>query len=171
MIDIAQPADGPLILHLMKAVAVFNDEEVRCVQDIWDAYVSQGPTQSGYHIIVYREDKAVIGFACFGPHALTVGTFDLYWLAVDPKTQARGIGHALVAATERAVAEQHGRKLMIETSNTPAYAPARRLYARCGYTLEATVHDFYAEGDDLFIYSKSLRADNQSNPLTPTLAA
>ena len=171
MIDIAQSDDGPSIRHLTEAVAVFNDDEVRCVQEIWEAYLSQGPATSGYHIIVYREENEVNGFACFGPHALTVGTFDLYWLAVSPQTQGHGIGRALITGAERAVLEQGGRKLVIETSHTPAYSPARRLYARCGYILEATVHDFYAEGDDLVIYSKSLKADTQAGRRTSPIAA
>ena len=155
----------------METVAVFNDEEVRCVQEIWEAYLSQGPAKSGYQIILYRDGGEVAGFACFGPHALTVGTFDLYWLAVDPQTQGRGIGQALIAATEQAVVTQHGRILIIETSNTPVYAPARRLYERCGYVQEATLHNFYSEGDDLIIYSKALHAQQQGGPLISPIAA
>jgi ribosomal protein S18 acetylase RimI-like enzyme len=158
MINIAQPDDGPSILRLTQAVAVFNDEEVQCVGEIWEAYLSQGPAKSGYNIIVYRDSDEVVGFACFGPHALTDGTFDFYWLAVDPRAQGRGIGQALIAATERGALEQQARILIIETSSTLAYEPARRLYSRCGYTLEATVHDFYAEGDDMVIYTKALHA-------------
>jgi len=97
-----------------------------------------------------------LGYACFGPHPLTQGTYDLYWIAVDPVAQGHGIGHALLARVEAEVQARGGRLLLIETSSTPAYASARRLYETSGYRCEAIIHDFYAPGDDLLIFSKDL---------------
>jgi ribosomal protein S18 acetylase RimI-like enzyme len=97
------------------------------------------------------------GYACFGPHSLTQGTYDLYWIVVDPTAQGHGIGHALLARVEAEVQARGGRLLLVETSGTPAYAPARRFYESSGYRCEATIHDFYAPGDDLLIFSKDLR--------------
>jgi len=97
-----------------------------------------------------------VGYVCFGPHALTQGTYDLYWIAVDPIAQGRGVGHALLARAESEVQACGGRLLLIETSDTPVYAPARRLYEASGYRREATVHDFYAYGDSLLIFAKHL---------------
>ena len=96
------------------------------------------------------------GYTCFGPHSLTQGTYDLYWIVVDPTAQGHGIGHALLARVEAEVQARGGRLLLIETSGTTAYAPARRLYETSGYRCEAVVHDFYAPGDDLLIFSKDL---------------
>ena len=96
------------------------------------------------------------GYACFGPHPLTQGTYDLYWIAVDPVAQGHGIGHALLARVEAEVQARGGRLLLIETSGTPAYASARRFYEASGYRCEAAIHDFYALGDDLLIFSKDL---------------
>ncbi len=45
---------------------------------------------------------------------------------------------------------------MIETSSTLPYALARRLYESSGYRCDAVIHDFYAPGDDLLIYTKTL---------------
>jgi ribosomal protein S18 acetylase RimI-like enzyme len=75
---------------------------------------------------------------------------------VDPKAQGRGIGHALLARVESEVQARGGRLLLIETSDTSAYASARRLYETSGYCLEAVVHDFYAPGDNLLIFTKNL---------------
>lgn len=49
-----------------------------------------------------------------------------------------------------------GRLLLVETSSTPAYTSARRFYETSGYRCEATIHDFYAPGDNLLIFSKDL---------------
>jgi ribosomal protein S18 acetylase RimI-like enzyme len=96
------------------------------------------------------------GYACFGPHPLTQGTYDLYWIVVDPVAQGHGIGHALLARVEAEVQARGGRMLLVETSSTPAYASARWFYESSGYRCEATVHDFYAPGDSLLIFSKDL---------------
>jgi len=98
----------------------------------------------------------MLGYACFGPHPLTQGTYDLYWIVVDPIAQGRGIGHALLARVEAEVQARGGRLLLVETSSTPAYASARRFYESSGYRCEATIHDFYAPGDNLVIFSKDL---------------
>lgn len=75
---------------------------------------------------------------------------------MDPAAQGRGIGRALLGRVEAEVQARGGRLLLIETSSTPAYAPARRLYESCGYCREAVIHDFYAPGDDLIIFWKEL---------------
>jgi ribosomal protein S18 acetylase RimI-like enzyme len=110
----------------------------------------------------------MLGYACFGPHSLTQGTYDLYWIVVDPAAQGRGIGHALLARVEAEVQARGGRLLLVETSGTPAYAPARRFYETSGYLCEAVVHDFYAPGDDLLIFSKDL---GQAQSLREALGA
>ncbi len=76
---------------------------------------------------------------------------------MDPSAQGRGVGHALLAQVEAEVRARGGRLLVIETSDTPACAPARRLYETSGYRCKAVVPNFYAPGDGLLIFSKSLK--------------
>lgn len=139
--------------------------EVACVEELWKVYLEQGEA-SGYTFLVYREGQRVLGYVCFGPHPLTEGTFDLYWIAVDPANRGRGIGRALYARAEAEVQMRGGRLLLVETSSTPAYAPARRFYETCGYHYQAVVHNFYAPGDDLIIFGKEL-APHAALPTTP----
>jgi GNAT superfamily N-acetyltransferase len=154
MIAIAEPADGAAIARITRAVRVFNPEEVACVQELWDEYTQRGEA-SGYHFLVAREDNHVFGYACFGPRALAENVYDFYWLATDPDAQHRGVGRALMQQVEAHVAAQNGRLLLIETSATPPYQAARRLYESCGYRYQAVIHDFYAPGDDLLVYGKT----------------
>lgn len=99
----------------------------------------------------------MLGYVCFGPHSLTEGTYDIYWIAVSPQMHQRGIGRVLLHAAEEEILARGGRKVLIETSGSPLFSPARALYAHCGYQVEAVVHDFYQDGDDLLIFSKRLR--------------
>lgn len=137
------------------ATGVFKPVEVACVAELWDAYLRQGEA-SGYVFLVYREGQQVLGYVCFGPRPLTQGTFDLYWIAVDPAHRGQGIGPALSERVEAEVRRRGGRLLLAETSSTPGYAPARRFYEACGYRYEAVIHNFYAPGDDLIIFGKEL---------------
>jgi ribosomal protein S18 acetylase RimI-like enzyme len=156
IIETAREADSPSILQLTAAISVFKPVDLSCVEEIWNAYLEKEEA-SGYNFLVCREEERVLGYACFGPTPLTEGTFDLFWIAVTPTAQGHGIGHALLDRVEAEVRARGGRLLLIQTSATPTYAPARRLYEASGYRCEATIRDFYAPGDDLLIFSKPLR--------------
>jgi ribosomal protein S18 acetylase RimI-like enzyme len=135
-----------------------------CVEELWDAYRYVGEA-SGYMFLVYREDGHILGYACFGPHALTEGAYDLYWIAVAPTAQGRGVGRALLARVETEVRNRKGYLLLVETSSTPAYAAARHLYESSGYRCESTIHDFYGRGDHLLVFVKDLGSESQEDIL------
>ena len=156
MITTATESDGAGILHITKNAGVFNQEEIDCVAELWDEHLRQGSEISGYYFLVDREDEQVTGYACYGPRALTEGTFDLYWIAVDPQNRRSGLGRKLLVRVEEAVRQLGGRLLVVETSGLEKYAPTRRFYLATGYLLEATLRDFYADGDDLVIFTKRL---------------
>jgi len=156
MIAVPTPADGAGIHAITHATVVFNQEEKECVDELWDEYQAQGADKSGYYFLVDKDAGRVLGYACYGPRALTDRTYDLYWIAVDPNARGGGIGKRLLAATEQAVRELGGRILVVETSGMEKYAPTRGFYAATGYLLEATLKDFYKDGDDLVIYTKRL---------------
>jgi ribosomal protein S18 acetylase RimI-like enzyme len=107
-------------------------------------------------LVASQNGSPAQGYACFGPHPLTEGTYDLYWIGVSPAIQGHGVGHALMVQVETEVRSRGGRLLLIETSSTAPYTAARRLYDSCGFGLEAKIHDFYAPGDDLLIFAKHL---------------
>ncbi len=151
------PEDGRAIIGVTASAGVFNPVEVQCLEEIWREYQAD-PTGSGYSFLVCRDGTGpVVAYACFGPHPLTQGTFDLYWIAVEPGARGRGVAHLLLSETERRIRDLGGRLLLVETSSADGYAAARSLYAGSGYRLEATVHDFYAPGDDLMMYAKNLK--------------
>ncbi len=155
MIEVAQDEDGLAILALAERAGVFKPVEVACVAELWDLYQKQRE-RSGYTFAVYREAGRVLGFTCFGPHPLTEGTFDLYWIAVDPACRGRGIGHRLLAYVEFCIRQQGGRLLVVETSGSPAYENARRLYQSGGYHQAGYIPDFYGPGDALLVFCKEL---------------
>lgn len=156
MITFPNEKDGVQIHAITANTTVFNQEEVECVDELWNEYQAQGSEKSGYYFLVEKENEMVLGYACYGPRALTDRTYDLYWIAVNPETRRGGVGRKLLAATEDAVRELGGRLLVVETSGLPKYEPTRAFYIATGYLLEATLKDFYSDGDDLVIFTKHL---------------
>ena len=156
LVERASNTDGRSIIDMTAAVNIFTPTELSCVEELWSAYRDRGE-DSGYIFLVYRDDEGgMLGYTCFGPHALTQGTYDLYWIVVAPDAQGHGVGHALLVEAEAEVRARGGRLMLIETSDTPLYDPARRLYETSGYGREAIVHSFYAPGDSLLIFAKQL---------------
>jgi ribosomal protein S18 acetylase RimI-like enzyme len=154
MIVTATEADGPQIQDITARAGVFNDEEVKCVTDLWQEYLVDGPEVCGYNFIVERDGDQICGFACYGPRDLTSGVFDLYWVAVDPNCRRGGVGRRLLTASEQAARQAGGRMIIAETSGTAHYEATRNFYLGMGYTMEASIKDFYRAGDDLAIFIK-----------------
>lgn len=144
------------ILDITARAAVFNEEELTTVEELLEGY-AEGPEISGYNFLSYRADGQVLGYACWGPRELSGNGYDLYWISVDPAVHSKGIGRALMRSVEDAIRARNGVWLVIETSDTEHYAPARRLYERCGYTLAMYLPDFYKDGDGLCTYTRRLR--------------
>jgi len=156
MISPATEADGPQILDITARIDIFTQQEVVSVREVWSEYLAYGSPPDGYHILAYRDGNKVLGFTIFGIRYLAEGVYDLLWIAVDPSARRKGVGRALITASEKAVRELGGRILIAETSGTPEYAATRKFYAGAGYFDEATIKDFYKPGDDLKIYTKRL---------------
>jgi ribosomal protein S18 acetylase RimI-like enzyme len=156
IISPADIVDGPVIMAIAERAGVFDASEVSTVAELWGEYLEKGPQTSGYHFIDYREQNTVLGFACYGPRALTEGTYDVYWIAVDASLRGRGLGQALMSGAEADIRSSGGRLVIVETSGTPKYEPTRRFYISAGYTQEAVLRDFYHPGDDLVIFTKHL---------------
>lgn len=149
--------DREPILQISSEVGVFTEEEVATVDELLQAHLYDA-AQRDYHFFAACDDTdCVLGFVCFGPTALTEGTFDLYWIAVAKSAQGGGVGRMLMEWTEEHLRASGGRLLVVETSGTAAYAPTRRFYQRLGYDGRLAVPDFYRPGDDLIVYSKHLR--------------
>jgi ribosomal protein S18 acetylase RimI-like enzyme len=120
------------------------------------AELSSAPTESRpYYALGAEIDGVLAGWICWGQTPCTDGTWDLYWMAVDPALHGSGVGTALVDEMERRLLGR-ARLIAVDTSGRTDYAPTRGFYAARGYQAVATVPDFYAPGDDQVIYTKAL---------------
>ncbi len=148
--------DKPAIVRILKNTPEFTPAEVVVAKEVLDSYL-HNPEGSGYHILVAEVDSAVSGYICYGPTPLTEGTWDVYWIAVSPDSQGRGIGRALITCAESKMREASARMIILETSSQPSYEKTHRFYYSLGYQLIARIPDFYTAGDDLLILQKRLK--------------
>ena len=148
-------SDREPLIEILRATGLFSGEEIVVAKELIDAGLGLGPGD-GYLFVVAEDENAVAGYACWGTTPMTVGTWDLYWIAVHPRTQGRGIGRALLRHVEDAVRASSGRLLLVETSGRPDYAPTRAFYERTGYPEIARIPDFYRNGDDKVIHARRL---------------
>ena len=166
--------DRPRLAELLAATGAFNADEIEVALSLLDVSLEEAGSRQGFAL---RDDTSptqdvegdyeflgafeeasdrLVGYACFGATPATDGTYDLYWLAVDPAAQGRGIGSALVRAVEEKLLDRGARLLVVETSSRPDYEGTRRFYARSGYTEAARVRDFYAPADDRIVLTTRL---------------
>ena len=149
------PKDAARIHALAAVTGFFTAEEAAIAQELAEERLTRGAA-SGYHFLLAEEAGELLGFACFGPIPCTRGAYDLYWIVVRPDRQGGGLGRLLLTAAEARIAAAGGRRVYIDTSSRPQYAPTRAFYRACGFREEALLAGFYDQGDGKTIFCKVL---------------
>jgi D-alanine-D-alanine ligase-like ATP-grasp enzyme/ribosomal protein S18 acetylase RimI-like enzyme len=150
-----RPSDAADIRRIVAATGLFRAPEIDVAVELVETRLAKGPA-SGYEFVFAEQSGQVVGYACFGKNTLTVSSFDLYWIAVEPQLHGQGVGRLLLAEVERQIAAAGGTRIYIETSHRPDYIATRGFYERCGYTLTTVLDDYYAPGDSKAVYVKAL---------------
>ena len=149
-------ADCVAVRDLVAATGFFNAEEVAVAEELIAETVAKGEHSDYLFVFAEEPGKGLRGYSCFGRIPATQSSFDLYWIAVSPDEQGRGLGREIIERSERIAAELGGTRMFVDTSGRPQYTPTRAFYERMGYTVAARLDDFYAPGDAKVIYAKTL---------------
>ena len=153
MIRRLKQADVKAVESLLKRIPNFTDTEVGVAMEL--VLIAGGnPLQSDYNIFVYEDNGKILGYYCAGKRPLTDGVYDLYWIAVDPEIEIKGIGKQLLEHAEKFVKENRGRWILAETSSKDSYSKTRNFYMRNNYSIVAQINDFYSVGDHLIVFGK-----------------
>lgn len=156
MIRELEKNDRESLYQLISSINEFNSEEKDVAVELIDDAINN--PESTYKVFVYAEDNIIQGYYCIGKRALTEGVHDLYWIAVKPDCQSKGIGKKLIEHAENYVENNNGSWLLIETSSKDSYEKTRGFYLRNFYSIIAEIKDFYRKGDDLIIFGKYLKS-------------
>jgi ribosomal protein S18 acetylase RimI-like enzyme len=159
------PDDPAAIRDIVSSTGYFNPAEVDIAVQLADERLVGGPA-SGYEFVFAAVGDRPVGYACFGMIPCTLGSFDLYWIAVHQEFRGSGIGRQLIAEVESRIGAAGGRAIYVDTSGRSLYESTRRFYANSGYCEAARFEDFYAPGDAKVVYRKwlsgGLRGDGDS---------
>jgi ribosomal protein S18 acetylase RimI-like enzyme len=147
--------DLPALTGILNSCGAFTEEEVACALELLEI-VLRDPLQQDYRVAVADGPEEIGGYILYGPVPLTRGTFDIYWIAVDPRCQGQGVGRRLMAHAEQMAREAGGRMICLETSSQGSYQRTREFYRQAGYREESRIRDFYRPGDDRLTYVKRL---------------
>ncbi|EQD55151.1 GCN5-related N-acetyltransferase [mine drainage metagenome] len=151
------PEDVAPLIEIVRATGFFRAEEVAIARELMEQHLTRGAAHSGYYFERARDfEGGLAGFACYGPIPGTDGSFDLYWIAVHPRLQGRGLGRLLVDTVAAKTGGSEGRLLYAETSSQPLYDPTRSFYLRNGFHEIARLPGFYRAGDDKIVYARNL---------------
>jgi ribosomal protein S18 acetylase RimI-like enzyme len=143
-------------LAVAEATLSFKRSEIDILREVLEA--ARKEPDKDYSLAEKRIDGVLAGFAIYGRTPMTDFAWDVYWIAVNPDFQRRGIGLALMESVEEATLRTADRAIFrVETSGTAEYGYVRNFYDRAGYARAGTIPDFYAPGDDFCLYSKDIR--------------
>ncbi|HEY7636680.1 MAG TPA: GNAT family N-acetyltransferase [Gemmatimonadales bacterium] len=148
-------SDRDRIEEITRAVGVFHADEISVALEVFDGAVAGSPD---YIALGAEVEGDLSGWICWGPTPCTLGTFDLYWMAVDPALQGSGVGTTLVQAMEARVAGL-ARLIVVETAGRADYQKTRAFYEARGYVPLSRIPDFYAPGDDQVVYVKVVKGE------------
>lgn len=151
----SEAPDRDPVLALTQKTGFFRPDEVEIAREVLDDALRDGPG-GHYQSFVIEVDGTVAGWVCCGPTPCTLGTWDIYWIAVDPAFQKRSLGRALLHHAEACIRERGGRMAVLETSGREDYLPTRGFYLKCGYEESAVIRDYYSPGDSMVLYVKRM---------------
>ena len=124
------------------------------LDDMISDYFDNPETEDVWFTVVQNETPISIGYCV--PEKLTDGTYNLLAIGVQSDLQAKGIGGAMMTFIEDYLKNLSHRVLIVETSSVLEFQSTREFYLKRGYTHEATIRDFWKEGDDKVIFWKKL---------------
>ncbi|MDR2870582.1 MAG: GNAT family N-acetyltransferase [Deferribacteraceae bacterium] len=151
------PTDPAAIYAIVCDTGFFREEEAIIARELAEETLAN---PSEYEFIFAQpaglEDDDPVAYICYAEIPGTVGSYELYWIAVLKRFQRQGLGKQLIQAAEADIKARGGRLVYISTSGTELYSGTRIAYERAGYSQAAVLKDFYLPGDDQVIYVKKL---------------
>jgi len=148
--------DRNAIEAILKSTGFFYEFEIVIALELADETIKKGETESGFYWMKIVDNNELVAFAMYGKNELTTHSWELYWIAVHNNSRNKKLGSKLLKAVEEDIKKIGGKILWIETSGRPLYMPTETFYKRNGYTLQASLKDFYATSDPKQIYAKTL---------------
>ena len=149
----ARPDDVATVEKIVKSTGFFEavfDEIDSVKADV--SRIIKNP--DGEEKIIFAEvDGAPMAFAVFGRECCCDALVYRSWICVDNSLRGMGLGKKLMDEVLADVWAAGARKLLLQTSGRPQYAPTRAFYEKLGFKNEAEIADYYTAGESSVFYS------------------
>jgi ribosomal protein S18 acetylase RimI-like enzyme len=150
VLRVVTPEDGRGVIDLVVAAGMFTRDEA--------AFLSEGvlgPHDDGTTCLVEDADdgKGLASVLLYRPEVAADRAFDLTMIAVRPDLQGGGRGAALMHHAQEDLRRRGHRLIVVRTSGTPQYDLTRAFYRGLGYSEHTCVPDYWADGDDLVLFT------------------
>ncbi len=143
------------VIDLVVAAGMFTRQDAPFLDEMLGGYEAAA-RDDGHRAVVDDGPDGVTGVAYYRPEEAADRAWDLTMIAVRPGLQGRGLGTALLRHVEDDLRGRGQRLLLVDTSGTARYDRTRDFYRRCGYDEQARVRDYWADGDDLVVFTRRL---------------
>lgn len=142
-------------IYFEKIINVFKDTNMFEPFEI-DWLKEQLTSESDdYQWLIYITKGEVVGASCYGPILKErPGRYDLYWIAVHPFFQCKGIGKKLLKRTEEEAQKDGATHMYIETGSWNS--SGNLLYQNSGYKLMGIIEGYYNDNNHKHIWGKRL---------------
>lgn len=147
------PADGHAVVELVVAAGMFTREEAQFLaegaleagEDGSTCFVDDAPDGGGLASVLY-----------YRPEEAADRAYDVTMIAVRPDLQGGRRGAALMRHAEDDLRKRGQRLLIVRTSGTSQYDKTREFYRGLGYLEHSPVPDYWADGDELVLFTQRL---------------
>ncbi len=154
-VRLIEQRDLAALVDLIIAIELFPPDEIRELAEMITTYLNS-EVKRQFWMVDDDAESGLSGVVYCEPEQMTQGTWNLRLIGVHRKRRGEGRGKRLLERTEAMVLQRNGRILIVETSATESFENTRAFYAKCGYTEEARIRDFYKDGDDKVVFWKAL---------------
>lgn len=154
---VAEPADAHSIKSLALDNNMFEPQDMADFDDMLSGFFAGELKEHRW--LVVTDGQHVVAAAYYAPEPFSDRMWNLYFLATAPSAHGTGAGSMLISAVEdelRTRGEPSARTLIVDTSSTDDYEPARAFYYQHHFVEEARVREFYGPGDHKVTFWKSL---------------
>jgi RimJ/RimL family protein N-acetyltransferase len=141
--------------EVLRIIRLHDSDDYEAARESYSSNAFASPDdRGGSFVICEPEEGRVVGVSGYYIDDLeSQGIYWLGWTYVSPFFQGGGYGGRLVHFVIRSLRNYAARKLYLSTSSLEKYETAIGFYERFGFVKEATLRDYYREGEDQLIFA------------------
>jgi ribosomal protein S18 acetylase RimI-like enzyme len=121
-----------------------------------DFFQSKSAFSKRDKVYVCVDGEEVIGVIGYCLDYYETNNYWLGWFYIHKKYEGKGYGKKLLEYIIKKLQGKRVRKLFVNTSSNKFYLRALKMYLKYGFKEEAVIRDYYEDGENQIILSKTI---------------